>query len=55
MSLSDISVTFLAGVTLLGNFTVCCMQTIAKDGEIIKIENALWSIVQKCENYLCYM
>ena len=52
VSLSDKSVTFLAGATLLDNFTIHCTETIPVDCEIIKLESGLRSIVQKCENYL---
>ena len=52
VSLSDKSVTFLGGATLLDKFTIHYTETIPVDGEIIKLESGLRSIVQKCENYL---
>ena len=33
-------------------FCGMCHQTIAMDGEIINLENALRAIVQKCEKFL---
>ena len=43
---------FMTDVIFLGNFTLHCIQTIPVDGEIIKKESPLRSIVQKCEKFL---